>query len=615
MVIHKENGGVSSARNVGLKAAKGEFIGWVDSDDWITLDMFEYMLKGSIKYKTPIMMCGRLNVSKEKKWAGTFVNDDILSAGKALELMLKYIIRTYLWDKLFERHLFDDVVFPEGSVYEDAKIVCKIIENAQWIGVVHHLGCYHNYVPESITHIKSLKNKVERVDAALERSEKLWEHWPRLRPLLIKTVYEAADEAMYMLADLPENEWTPYKQSVSNMAEFLKKNRIFADHPDISDVIDINEYDFLTQGTKKGLQQGVAYSERKNKKLAFNKKKAIFKQQVKSYLSKDYLRKVLTGVLYRFDPTYRSLIRLEGAVEKISRNRSIEKIPTDTRAENLFWLTNSKAGETIQETKQRVFLEMPKWGGQIGVIQNGNNNLLKAFKKVCNENNLDYWMLGGTLLGAVRHKGFIPWDDDIDVGMMRDQLERLFEIIENNPAYDLRWYYHSKGPWRTAKFTFNDASHFWIDILCYDYAGNPDFTEEELWTEITRLRKNVVSDLKIDAQKLKMNYQDEPPFDNMDEKRLSNAYMKWIPLLPHISERNYIYRSLDNVCAATQKLFPIEKTMPFVEMEFEGEMYSAPCDYEYWLNAKFGDYYSFPKDIGHIHTRFLESGKRTIINS
>ena len=54
----------------------------------------------------------------------------------------------------------------------------------------------------------------------------------------------------------------------------------------------------------------------------------------------------------------------------------------------------------------------------------------KLFKKICDDNNLRYYMIGGTLIGVVRHNGFIPWDDDIDVAMPRDDFERLVRFIE-----------------------------------------------------------------------------------------------------------------------------------------------------------------------------------------
>ena len=73
----------------------------------------------------------------------------------------------------------------------------------------------------------------------------------------------------------------------------------------------------------------------------------------------------------------------------------------------------------------------PRKIDDIDTIHNLQLKLLCFFDKVCKENNLNYFLAGGTLLGAVRHKGFIPWDDDIDVAMPRKDYEKFIDISEN----------------------------------------------------------------------------------------------------------------------------------------------------------------------------------------
>lgn len=120
-------------------------------------------------------------------------------------------------------------------------------------------------------------------------------------------------------------------------------------------------------------------------------------------------------------------------------------------------------------------------------------NILKGFDQFCRENNLRYWVCGGTLLGAVRHKGFIPWDDDIDVFMPWEDYRRLCEIYDEN-EYELvtlekvsdRERYTDVFAKLVEKNTiireafplFEKYHPAWIDI--FPIIGMPDSKEEQL---------------------------------------------------------------------------------------------------------------------------------------
>ncbi|MDO4619781.1 MAG: LicD family protein [Lachnospiraceae bacterium] len=70
--------------------------------------------------------------------------------------------------------------------------------------------------------------------------------------------------------------------------------------------------------------------------------------------------------------------------------------------------------------------------GDLRKLQLAELDMMKMFSEICDRNGLRYYMVGGTMLGAVRHKGFVPWDDDMDVGMPRPDYERFIEIAREN---------------------------------------------------------------------------------------------------------------------------------------------------------------------------------------
>lgn len=114
----------------------------------------------------------------------------------------------------------------------------------------------------------------------------------------------------------------------------------------------------------------------------------------------------------------------------------------------------------------------------IKIIQDKILSILKEFINICEENNLTYYALGGTLLGAVRHKGFIPWDDDIDIGMPREDYEKFKKIASNVLPENYKFLSEDTLNYKKAFSVIRDDS----TKIIMNYSNEEQ--EESLWIDI-----------------------------------------------------------------------------------------------------------------------------------
>ncbi len=147
-VIHKENGGPSGARNAGLKVAKGDYIGYVDGDDWTEPDMYRDMLKACQDTGAQIAICSYRQVGEGAEKANPTGKVLALSREETLELYIsghpQYHIYHSVWSKLFDRKIIEDIRFPEGRKSEDIMYTTWALTRASKCVFLDTL--YYNYM-------------------------------------------------------------------------------------------------------------------------------------------------------------------------------------------------------------------------------------------------------------------------------------------------------------------------------------------------------------------------------------------------------------------------------------------------------------------------------------
>lgn len=160
-VIHKENGGASSARNMGLSVARGEYIGFVDSDDYISEDMYEILLTAIQSSEKGIADCGVNRVCQN----GNIIQHKNrlfkeLDVKQSLEAVFTMEIDTAVWCKLYKRFVFEEQRFPEGETNEEFPLIIPGIIKAKGIVQVAECKYFYRERPGSVTSARIPNTKI-----------------------------------------------------------------------------------------------------------------------------------------------------------------------------------------------------------------------------------------------------------------------------------------------------------------------------------------------------------------------------------------------------------------------------------------------------------------------
>lgn len=172
-VVHKQNEGLSAARNSGLDIAEGDYVGFVDSDDWIHDKMYETLLNLLIDNNADIAQCEFIRTFDEEETIDNSQRNTIETFNNIESLKNIYnkkaISTVVSWNKLYKRELFDHIRFPKGKIHEDEFTTHKLLYKSKKLVYTNKVLYFYRQTPNSIMNSKFNKKRLDILDAMQER--------------------------------------------------------------------------------------------------------------------------------------------------------------------------------------------------------------------------------------------------------------------------------------------------------------------------------------------------------------------------------------------------------------------------------------------------------------
>ena len=506
-IIDNQHQGVAKTRNTGIEQSTGEYIGFVDSDDYIDIDFFEKLYNSATKSNSDIAIASILkhknffniyNAKYTKEETAITIQDKI----KLCEDKKHFFF--YAWNKIYHSGFIkeNNIKFSEGQIYEDVMFAIKALYYSNKIISVY--GTKYHYI----------------------------EH---------------------------ENSLTKYKDKTGEKEQDLVKA--------------YSELQEFCNSKNIEIPERLNYYTKENFGFILN----LYKGK---YQSKIQLFNIFTiATISNYSET-RNLITILGFKIKIAK-REIAK----ERQENVFY----------QYKKDKIDItKVPPAQGLLRDIQLANLALLKELAYVCEKNNFKYILDAGTLLGAIRHKGFIPWDDDIDILMFREDYEKIVSTFKNTTRNsDIYAEYHRDKDTNSQyfiKIKHKKCPFLGVDIFPLDSYGKHLSLKEQLiaTNKICKILKHLKKEI-------------DPNISNKETKTILRKTMKEKILLSSTNENGDFVYGVDFAHKLKNWFLDRDIVLPLRKIQFEDSKYTTVNKPKEFLKNIYGDYMKYPKKMKILH--------------